>query len=729
MEEIKGTNIIGAITPFTTDDTYPTHYAKYGHGGYRTVETIEKMNSIPTARREDGMLVYVKAEDKIYKYNGTDFSVLDLGGSHMLPAEVYATLRLSSGVPEGITTVGFDDIKTPGVYFAGSGYNQAPGMLGVISLTSENNYIMQKYSSFLYPDYYFVRSYVDGSWSEWTCTNESSAGTVYNAGANINIDRTDNTISAEGYVFYGVSNSFAEGLKDTNAAPGANSHAEGLGTAANGNYSHTEGNDTIASGIASHAEGSGSTASGHYSHSEGADTAADGDYSHVEGSGSIGIGVCSHAEGCYTRTEGESSHAEGFGSYTSGYASHAEGSNTTAEGVASHTEGYNTHAESYAAHAEGSDTTASGVASHAEGSGSIGIGEFSHAEGSGTIGIGRCSHAEGIGSYASGDYSHTEGSYTQTGASGAHAEGGSTVASGICSHAEGSGTKAAGTSSHAEGEGTIANNTAEHVEGRYNMSHSNTISSIGIGTAENSRCNALEVINNGDLYIKGIGDYVGGTNGDPHEMENVLSLQNIISNIQEGVGSVAESQITYNGSNNISVNNGVISAKGYSYDIETEALTVPGTIKLLSNEYDSWIRMNFADFAANSISFAIDSSTIDLSNTQIVSDSNITTSGSISAEQGFYERSDIRKKNVIDELPLDKAYELINNCQSIIYTLKDNTDKQQIGLIAQEIQQYFPEVVSEDKDGYLSLDYAKLTSVIFRVLKDVIDRLSKLENK
>jgi hypothetical protein len=107
----------------------------------------------------------------------------------------------------------------------------------------------------------------------------------------------------------------------------------------------------------------------------------------------------------------------------------------------------------------------------------------------------------------------------------------------------------------------------------------------------------------------------------------------------------------------------------------------------------------------------------------------IETIGKINAANGFYETSDIRKKNVIDELPLDKAYELINNCQSIIYTLKDNTDKRQIGLIAQEVQQYFPEVVSENEDGYLSLDYAKLTSVIFRVLKDVIDRLNKLENK
>lgn len=290
-------------------------------------------------------------------------------------------------------------------------------------------------------------------------------------------------------------------------------------------------------------------------------------------------------------------------------------------------------------------------------------------------------------------------------------------------YSEGEHSHAEGRGSHAEGYYTKTNNDGEHAEGRYNISHENTISSIGIGSAENSRCNALEVMKNGDLYIKGIGDYVGGTNGDPHTLESVFSLQTVISNIQEGVKDVVENpinQIQYVPGNNISINNGVISALGYSYSNRTMEIgnaDIQGTLSV----NDNFTSLGFSTFKNNIV--------ICKPNTTETTVSINASTGTISAKGGFYETSDIRKKNVIDELPLDKAYELISNCQSIIYTLKDNTDKQQIGLIAQEVQQYFPEVVSEDKDGYLSLDYAKLTSVIFRVLKDVIDRLSKLENK
>lgn len=66
-EKIKGTNVAAVIAPFTTDDTYATHDAKYGKGGYRTVGTIEERNNIPEARLTKGMLVYVESEDKIYK--------------------------------------------------------------------------------------------------------------------------------------------------------------------------------------------------------------------------------------------------------------------------------------------------------------------------------------------------------------------------------------------------------------------------------------------------------------------------------------------------------------------------------------------------------------------------------------------------------------------------------------------------------------------------------------
>lgn len=59
MAEIKGTNVGAPIVPFTTDDIYATHEAKYGKGGYRSVQTLEELNNIPEARLEEGMMVYV----------------------------------------------------------------------------------------------------------------------------------------------------------------------------------------------------------------------------------------------------------------------------------------------------------------------------------------------------------------------------------------------------------------------------------------------------------------------------------------------------------------------------------------------------------------------------------------------------------------------------------------------------------------------------------------------
>ena len=67
MTDIKGTNIASAITPFTTDDSYPTHYAKYGYGGWREVDTIAERDAIPEKRRSVGMVVAVQEDGKNYQ--------------------------------------------------------------------------------------------------------------------------------------------------------------------------------------------------------------------------------------------------------------------------------------------------------------------------------------------------------------------------------------------------------------------------------------------------------------------------------------------------------------------------------------------------------------------------------------------------------------------------------------------------------------------------------------
>jgi hypothetical protein len=41
----------------------------------------------------------------------------------------------------------------------------------------------------------------------------------------------------------------------------------------------------------------------------------------------------------------------------------------------------------------------------------------------------------------------------------------------------------------------------------------------------------------------------------------------------------------------------------------------------------------------------------------------------------FYETSDARKKDIKSDLSLDKCYDLIDKCQTIIYSLKDQTQE------------------------------------------------------
>jgi hypothetical protein len=93
----------------------------------------------------------------------------------------------------------------------------------------------------------------------------------------------------------------------------------------------------------------------------------------------------------------------------------------------------------------------------------------------------------------------------------------------------------------------------------------------------------------------------------------------------------------------------------------------------------------------------------------------------------FYETSDARKKDIKEDLSLDKCYDLIDKCQTVVYSLKDQT-KEQVGMIAQEIEEFFPEVVATDEEGFKSLAYDRLVVICFKVLKDVIKRLNYIEN-
>lgn len=121
---------------------------------------------------------------------------------------------------------------------------------------------------------------------------------------------------------------------------------------------------------------------------------------------------------------------------------------------------------------------------------------------------------------------------------------------GINSIAQGFSNTVAADNSHAEGIGTITSNDAEHAEGKYNKSNQGTMYSIGIGTADNDRKNAVEVLDNGDTYIYGIGGYDGS---------NLLSA----TRLQDCLGSEDQTALHYG--NNIFTEVGSDPDKGDIY--------------------------------------------------------------------------------------------------------------------------------------------------------------------
>jgi hypothetical protein len=207
-------------------------------------------------------------------------------------------------------------------------------------------------------------------------------------------------------IFIGVSKGGGEVFNDyvNNTAGGVNSHAEGKGTAAVGNYSHAEGLRTNARGVSSHAEGQETEAVGDYSHAEGFQTHANKNNSHAEGRITVANGGASHAEGGETQASGDYSHAEG--------------QKTVASGSNSHTEGYNTKATKSNSHAEGNSTVASGLNSHAEGYQTEAVGNNSHAEGQNTTAGAANAHAEGHGTVTKEVGGHVAGMYNAVVANG-----------------------------------------------------------------------------------------------------------------------------------------------------------------------------------------------------------------------------------------------------------------------------------------------------------------------
>ena len=94
-----------------------------------------------------------------------------------------------------------------------------------------------------------------------------------------------------------------------------------------------------------------------------------------------------------------------------------------------------------------------------------------------------------------------------------------------------------------------------------------------------------------------------------------------------------------------------------------------------------------------------------------------------------YYSSDERLKDNIK--PLEGALDKVNAMGGYEFDWNDNQEVHEghdIGVIAQEVQAQYPELVHERDNGYLAVDYVKLTAVLLQAVKELsakVDQLSK----
>jgi len=384
---------------------------------------------------------------------------------------------------------------------------------------------------------------------------------------------------------------------------------------------------------------------------------------------------------------------------------------------------------------------------------------------------GTYSVAMGYGTTASGDFST--------------AMGGSTTASGELSTAMGRDNIASGYASTAMGYQSRASDFGLVAIGQYNssgssvtnnaisFSTSNTAFVIGNGTV-GARSDAFKVMFNGDAYISS-SLYLGGTaiTATAAEINLLDGVVGILSSVTENsntgvrlstsnasnhgdIGSNAvdlsyssSSSSSYGATGNRSTAMGdSTTASGYAATAMGEETTASGTrstamgfyttasdfASLVIGQYNSSgssVTNSASSFSTSNTAFVIGNGTFgSLSDAfKVMFNGDATVSNDLTVSGDVNISSDARLKSNI--VSLGSTLTKLLQIDGKSYEMKG---KQKIGVLAQEIQEVFPELVSEDDNEMLAVNYQGLVPVLINALKEqdkIIktqeERLSKIE--
>jgi hypothetical protein len=104
------------------------------------------------------------------------------------------------------------------------------------------------------------------------------------------------------------------------------------------------------------------------------------------------------------------------------------------------------------------------------------------------------------------------------------------------------------------------------------------------------------------------------------------------------------------------------------------------------------------------------------------------TTGNITATGEVTAYSDARLKNNIENI--DRSLDKILAIRGVTFTRNDLEDKEtrHMGIIAQEIEGYFPELVHTTEDGYKTVNYGAMAGAFIEAFKDQQKQIEELRN-
>ena len=433
----------------------------------------------------------------------------------------------------------------------------------------------------------------------------------------------------------------------------------------------------------------------------------------------------------------------------------------------------NNSATGSSAVAMGESTTASGTASTAMGRNNTASGGYSTAMGRNNTASGLYSTVMGESTTASADYSTAMGSYT--------------TASGTYSIGMGYRTTASDFASVVIGQ---YNSSGSSATSATSFSTSNTAFVIGNGADSSNKSDAFKVMFNGDTYVSSslylAGTAITATAAEINLLDGVTTIgDGILASVTEssntGVrlstsnasnhGEIGDAAVDLSKQGASSTTNGATGygslASGYNTKASGDYSTAMGSYTTASGYGSTALgRYNTASgsysvtmgrgttasdwgslvigrhnsssssatsadsFSTSNPAFVIGNGT-DFSNLsdafKVMFNGDTTVSNDLTVSGDVVISSDARLKSNI--VSLGSTLPKLLQIDGKSYEMKG---KQKIGVLAQEIQEVFPELVSEDDNEMLAVNYQGLVPVLINALKDQqseIDELKEMVQK